>query len=234
VIFVSKSLVNEYKNFIDNLNKISVIPNGINIKQLTENTNPRYFIHDNKLENKIILFSIGRIDKLKGFQKVIEIFPKLKEKYDNLIYLIAGKDGGFKKELQKLIKNKKLINSVQFLGYVNHQTKKNAFAAADLVLIPSLYEPFGIVILEAMGFGKPIISTKRGGIKEILKHEINGILINPSDQLELYDQIDKLLKNKELREKLGKEAKRSVQKFDWKKIIFKVNEIYNKVLNIKT
>ncbi|MHA1249031.1 MAG: glycosyltransferase family 4 protein [Candidatus Helarchaeota archaeon] len=228
LIFVSKSLLFDYRFLINqnNIKKIIIIPNGINIKELTKNSNAENIINKLNLKNHRILFSIGRLDKTKGFQNVIKIFKNLSENF-NVVYLIAGPDSGYRSELQNLIKKNNLENKIFLLGLVDEQRKRDLYAAAEIVLCPSLYEPFGIVILEAMAFGKPIISSNIGGIKEIIKDNYDGILVNPGDRDLLLKKIILLLKDDELRKKLGTNAKNSVKRFDWNAIIKKIDKVYN-------
>jgi len=232
IIFVSKSLLRDYSFLLNRkiINKIRIIPNGINIKSLIENANSQQIIKKFNAKDKFILFSIGRIHKTKGFQNVIKIFPKIKIKFHNIIYLIAGKDNGYQKKLEEMIQKNNLQDNIFLLGSVSDKMKKDLYASAEIIILPSLYEPFGIVILEAMAFGKPIITSNLGGIKEILKNNFDGILINPNDEKLLLDKIIFLLENEKKRKELSKNAKNSVQRFDWDNIIKKINIIYKKTV----
>jgi len=152
------------------------------------------------LQNKktIILGVIGRLDKSKGFDLAIKAIKLLEGFLDkNFILKIAG-SGEEENSLKKLTAQLKLENKIQFLGWTD---KKKFFNDIDIFIIPSKKETFGLVILEAMKFHKPIIACNADGPKEIIRNEIDGLLVNlePLESVEcgISEAVKKMLQNKD-------------------------------------
>jgi glycosyltransferase involved in cell wall biosynthesis len=146
-------------------------------------------------KNELIILSLGRITKMKGFQNIIKLIPKLKKQNLSIKYLIAGNDDGYKQELIKLIKKLNLIKNVIFVGFLNHEEKKQYINECDIFAIPSLWEPFGLVALEGMLFNKVIISTEIGGLKEVLKNYNKKINLKDKNLFKLLESKKKLQGN---------------------------------------
>ena len=119
-------------------------------------------------QNATTILSIGRISKMKGFQLVVEKLPELIKNGLNPYYFIMGDDDGYKDELENLIKEEKVQDRVIFLGFMGPKDKKVYLEQCDIFAAVSLWEPFGLMVLEAMYFGKHIWSSEVGGIGELL------------------------------------------------------------------
>jgi glycosyltransferase involved in cell wall biosynthesis len=144
-----------------------------------------------KPENKVIL-SLGRLeDTQKGFSFGIKAMALLKDKYPNLIYIIAGK-GPDMEMYKKSISKYNLEGRVKLLGYVTDEQKYSLFRRSDVFLLPSSGETFGLVIVEAMHFGKPIITTKNEGSIDIIKDGYNGFFAE-RDEKDIADKVHKVL-----------------------------------------
>jgi glycosyltransferase involved in cell wall biosynthesis len=203
-----------------NSNKIDVIHHGINLNNhLLEE-------HDNKsLTGKINICSIGRLEKIKGYEYLIKALKEyLKTEEDNIICNIVG-DGSERKNLEKLCEELQIKKNVRFLGYLDNV--EQVLKKSDIYVQPSLNEAFGISLLEAMKFGKPVIASEVGGIPEIIKNNKNGLLFKNKDYCELASKIKELVKNDKLRNEIGKEARKSVESnFQIKKSIQRIEEYY--------
>ncbi len=117
-----------------------------------------------------IIFSLGRIEETKGFQLVVEgILPKFLEKGTDVVYFIAGRDMGYQENLEELMKSLDLQDKVKFIGFVEPSIRDDYIRQCDYFAIPSLREPFGLVALEGMVQGKPIIYNDEGALSEVLK-----------------------------------------------------------------
>lgn len=181
-----------------------------------------------------ILLTLGRIEKRKGHIFVIESIKKLKIKYPNINYVIAG-DGKEKKNLQKIVLENKLSANIHFVGKVNEYQKKYLFEKTDLMIMPTLdessknsIEGFGIVYIEAAFFSIPSITTNVGGTSEAVLNNLTGTVINKIEDLNV--SILELLENKEKRLNLGRFAKeRAINEFHWNQIIKKHLSIYKKI-----
>lgn len=174
--------------------KTTVIPNGLNRKPLQELANVDTRIKHNIPENALYILSLGRISKMKGFQKIIGIISEFEEKGVEIKYLIAGKDNGYKKSLENLIRERNLENNVEFIGYVGGKEKNKYLVDCDALTIPSEKEPFGLVALEGMYFGKPILSSNKGGLRFVLKNYAKKINL---DEKNIVEKINKYKKIKD-------------------------------------
>ena len=124
-----------------------------------------------------------------------------------------------------------LEKDVIFTGFVDKQTIGKIYSLSDIVAIPSLNEPFGIVVLEAMLFRKPIVGSNSGGIPEILQNNVNGQLIDPKDAFKFADALEKYLKNQDLSEKIGRlNREKVIKEFSWTKTAERTIEVYKMVV----
>lgn len=177
---------------------------------------------------KFRIFLAGRIVKEKGFQNVIRAVAKSEHKKD-IEVVLAGK-GSYLTYLKR-ISNKQEVD-FKAVGFAGQSELINMYNSADIFVTPSLWEePFGIVNIEAMSCGKPVIGTISGGIPEIIEDGKTGILYKKNDVSKLKDSIDLLYEDEQLRRKMGKNGrKRAVKMFDAKKNTIKYYKTYKKML----
>ncbi len=202
----------------ENKKKVKVVNPGIdtNIPFITEEEKQtlRKKYH---LENKVILFSIGRLIKRKGFDKVIEAMPEVLSIAPNLYYVLAGtgEDEEYIKEKARSIKN------VIFLGKIKEREKWTWLALCDIFIMPARnrdgdFEGFGIVYLEAGLMSKPVIAGDSGGVRDAVSEEKTGILINPNDTSQIAKAIIRLVQDQKLQHELGlKGRERAIKQFNW-------------------
>jgi glycosyltransferase involved in cell wall biosynthesis len=219
--FIKKELISRYNVPSE---KISVVYNSIDLEdyKIKDDT----FRKKYNLENKKIILAIGRLIKEKGFQNLIKAIPIIKRKVPEAVVVIIGPNNYYKPELMRLSKT---TENVIFTNTISEDMLKSAISSSDVISIPSLYEPFGIVALEAMAYEKPIVASKVGGLSEVL-NESNSSLVKPGDVKELANEIINLLNNKKLSIKLGEKAKKDVKKYDWKNNIDNIINIYEDVI----
>ncbi len=172
---VSKFILNDSRNKFKQ--KSIVIYNGFDYYSYNK-VNKKYDIRNkHKLKkDDFIILSIGRITEMKGFQLVVKKIPDLIKNGFKPIYMIMGEDDGYKAELQRIISKEKLVDNVLFLGYMNIDDKKQYLEQCDIFAATSIWEPFGLIALEAIFFNKIIWTTNIGGLKEILKEYKKKIL----------------------------------------------------------
>ncbi|MFC1663749.1 glycosyltransferase family 4 protein [Patescibacteria group bacterium] len=219
IIGISSGVTNEAKSY--GAKKITTIPVSFDIG---------LFLSKSKKEappNKIpIVLYVGQIKKAKGVQDLIEAVKVLKKKFKvNSRLLIVGmpanpKDEKFYRELQK--KSRGL--DVKFLGWVPHQRTPKIYKKADIFVLPSYSEALGVVIMEAMASGLPVIATKTSGAKELVKNDKTGFLVQIGDAIEIGEKIKTLSENKSLRESMGKAGRKRIEE-----IMRKVDKEYKKV-----
>jgi len=170
---------------------------------------------------KIILGVIGRLDPTKGFAHAIRALKNLDEKF---VLKIAG-SGVFEASLRNLVKELNLENRVEFLGWIE---KKSFFEQIDIFIFPSDEEPFGLVLLESMKYGKPVIVSRVDGPKEIVRDEIDALMFD--DPKKIPDLVTKLVSDKNLANQLVSSSfQRVKEKFSFKNLEQKLAEIVGKI-----
>jgi len=234
IIAVSKAVKQFMSHIVSRPEKIKVIPNGIDLEQFTYHSNNRKLRREFNLplDVPIILF-VGRLSIRKGIHILVDAFKHVIKEFPEAKLLIAGK--GFLKEyLRYKVKANNIVDKVEFLGYISDEKLVKLYITSDIFVCPSIFaEAFGIVILEAMAAGKPVVATKVGGIPEIIDHEVNGLLVEPNDAGELSNAIIRLLSDKKEMNKMGKNARKKVEEaYDWNKLVFRILEIYEEVMTI--
>ena len=159
--------------------------------------------HTNKiLHNKFVLLFMGRLGTRKGIYDLVDVLVKHKAEFNGKMQFLFGGDGEVE-QIQTIIKENGLENIAQYQGWVNGEKKEKLLNLADAYILPSYNEGLPISILEAMSYGLPTISTKVGGIPEIIADGVNGYLITSGDKDAIYASIKKLLDNPELAKQMG-------------------------------
>lgn len=203
-IAVSKYIKQNLEKSGINGKKIIVVYNGVDFKEITNKVN-----EDNK---KIIISSVGRLHKVKGYENLIKAASLLKK--DNWTIEIAG-EGQEKNNLQVLIDSLNLKDKVKLLGHVEDIDK--VYENTDIYIQPSLSEGFGLTVVEAMGFGLPVIVTPVGSLPEIVQDNETGIIAEGTDPDSLLGAMNKLIENPVQVQKMGVLAAEDVRKrFDVK------------------
>lgn len=187
------------------------------------------------IESKHILLFVGRLIEVKGIKYLIEAVGIASGRLPDLKLLIAG-TGNLERGLKEKVKKSNLSSYISFLGDVKHENLIDYYNICDLVILPSIIDKYGqteslgIVILEAMSCGKPVIASNVGALPEIVKDGYNGALVNPGNAVDLASKITKILKvtDKNL---LQKNARRTAEQYSWSNIGKKHSEL---ILNGKT
>ena len=226
IISPSEYYVNESRFLGKYRDKIVVIPNGINIEDFDisyskEECRERLGL---PLDKNLILF-FGVLIERKGVDILIKAMPKVIKNSPDTKLVIAG-EGWFRKRLEKLSQTFGIENHVEFTGYIKEENKPLYYKATDLFVLPSLDECFGIVNLEAMACGTPIVASNVGGIPEIIKDKENGLLTPPKDPDALANAITYLLENEDVREKIGRNGRKKVEDYSWDEIAEETEKVY--------
>jgi len=166
-------------------------------------------------ENMKYLISVGRLIKRKGFEYLISCLKLLD---DNVALLIIG-DGDEKAYLSDLAYKLRLKERVHFLGQISEEKKFQYLSNADIYVLSSLHEGFGIVLQEAMQVGLPLVSTNHGGQVDMVKHNVNGLLVERCHVQGLADGIKKLLNNKKLYQRISQNNRAALDKYNTRTII---------------
>lgn len=164
-------------------------------------------------EKSVVILSVGQLDKCKGFDRVIENLILLLTQGIDVHYILCGQ-GACELELKSLARRLRVDKRVHFAGYVSDRELAGYYAACDLFAMLTLFdtrsasiEGFDAVYLEAGYFGKPVIASCLGGVIDAVRHEENGILVNPNSGYEIFQAFSRLCKDQQLREKLGRIGK---------------------------
>ena len=219
------------KNYLD---KIVVIPNGINLEEVTTNLTreeSRIKLGLPLNKTKIILF-LGSLVPYKGPDILLKAFKIVKKEFPE-VKLIFGGRGQMLVELQSMAKQFGLEDDVIFLGFVEEEDKALYYKSADIFSLPStnMAESFGIVNLEAMASGIPVVGSNLGGIPDIVKEEENGLLAKPRDPQSLANSLLKLLKDDDLRQKMGNNGRKMAGNYTWDKIAKETENLYKDILD---
>ena len=186
-----------------------------------------------------IIISVGRIVPVKGYEYAIKAFHTLKHEYKikDINYYIIGPIGDIKYylSLHMLIRKLGLTDIVKFKGPIRDKYElAELILNSDVYLSPSLYETFGISILEAMALGKPIIATDVPGHREIIKPFYTGLLVTPKDYRALAEAIAEVFQNAKLYKILAQNVLKEVKKYDIRTIASLYEMVYNEVASLDT
>jgi glycosyltransferase involved in cell wall biosynthesis len=227
----TKKELTEFYNISEE--KIHVIYNGVNTQKFKPpNRNKTELRRELGLnpDRKMILF-VGRLYSRKGLPTLLQAAQMVVKDFKNTQFVISG--GGFKQneeKLRKLARQQGIEDNVSFVGYFPDEKLPDLYAAADIFVLPALYENFPFAILEAQSTGLPVVSTRVGGIPELIIDSQSGLLTEPSDHEQLADAITKLLQDSSLAEKLSKKARQLVEeKFAWPLVTSQVIDLYQKI-----
>lgn len=232
IISPSEHYIDESRFLGKYRDKIVVIPNGINLEDFDigyskEECREKLGL---PLDGKIILF-LGTLGPHKGPDILVKAMPRIIKEIPDAMLLFVGK-GEMEKELRLLSKKLGVNKHIKFAGFVGDSFKKALFyKSADIFAFPSFSEIFGIVNLEAMACGIPIVASNVGGIPDVVKDEENGLLVPPGDSEVLADVIIYLLENEDVREKMGQNGRDKVKDYSWDRIAKETEKVYYEVLS---
>jgi glycosyltransferase involved in cell wall biosynthesis len=170
---------------------------------------------------------IARFEKAKNIETLIVAASEVLKRYPEIKLVVVG-GGTQEKELRALAEGLSISNNVEFHNF--RPDVENVLSDAAVFVLPSIYEPFGMVAAEALAAGLPIIASRVGGLREIVKDGINGFSFNPKDWQDLSKKILLLLENQKLREEMKNKAKESAKDFSPENIALKYLRVYFDVL----
>ena len=214
--------------------QITVIPNGIDPLDLQPVDDLDHLRAQFAAPDERLILLIGRLVYEKGFQLALEALPGLIERLGNVRYLVAG-SGTHEAELRAQATALGIDDHGTFMGWIGDDVLHSLYRIADLCVVPSLYEPFGLVALEAMASGCPCIVADTGGLREIVPDDDRvGLRFNGGDPEHLAVMVERLLTDDTLRERLVMEASEHVLRFDWADVARQTAEVYSELgRNIK-
>ncbi|MBN2015640.1 glycosyltransferase family 4 protein [Candidatus Dojkabacteria bacterium] len=220
IICPSKSAIILLEKFNIRKDKAILIPSGIT-KSLFKEGKGHKFIKDfeipsNEFRYKVLW--IGRIRSKNGLENLETATKQL----EDTLFIFAGPEEKTGSKIKDLYDGQR---NVLFTGPIKHNDIIHALRYADIFVLPSFFETFGPIILEAMAQGLPIVSTNKGGPAEIIKENF-GVLQNPADQWAWMLNIERLLKSRKLKKQMGENARREAEKYKWEDLVYQVLEVY--------
>ncbi|KAL9374306.1 hypothetical protein Peur_033926 [Populus x canadensis] len=205
-------------------NKIRVWNKGVD----SESFHPRFRSHEMRMRlsngepEKPLIVHVGRL----GVEKSLDFLKRVMDRLPGARIAIIG-DGPYREELEKMFTGMPAV----FTGMLGGEELSQAYASGDVFVMPSESETLGLVVLEAMSSGIPVVGARAGGIPDIIPPELDGktgFLFNPGDLDDCLSKLEPLLDNQELRETIGKAARQDTEKYDWKAATKKIrNEHYS-------
>ncbi|WP_445509231.1 glycosyltransferase [Rossellomorea marisflavi] len=220
VIVCSDHMKDEVRTLFPAAKACTVIPNGVELGKGTEiepSNDGSYF------------FAIGRMVSEKGFETIIQTAERMKKEERDFSVVIAGK-GPLLDDYRMRVREGGLSGMINFVGFISDEERNRYLRGCQAVLFPSLYEPFGIVALEAMAYKKTVIASNTGGLKTIVKHEQTGLLFQPEDADDLYGQIRRVMENRQQAAEWGRNGHKLAESlFSWERIAELTWQIYEDV-----
>jgi glycogen synthase len=213
--------------------RITVIPNGIDPADLPHpgaRELARLRARFAEPRERLVLL-IGRLVYEKGFQLALEAMPRVIKAVPGTRFLVAG-SGTHEEELKKQAEELGLMEHGTFLGWIGDDVLRSLYAIADLTVVPSIYEPFGLVALEAMASGCPVIVADTGGLREVVPNGGAGLRFRPRDPRALARVAIRVLSDSELEARLIAEAHEHVRRFDWTDIAAETAGVYADLLGV--
>ena len=205
-----------------NIKNTVYIPNGVDIEKFNKKKI--------KNTNKIKFLFVGRLEKQKGLSYLFEAINILKTKNSNFEVYLIGK-GSEEIYLRRLILKFGLKRYIKFLGKKLSQEITSYYINSDTFILPSVWEGFPLTLLEAWAAGLPVVVTDVGGISKICKDKENALIVPPKSPKKIAEAMLKLIENKKLREKLGKNGRKLVEeKYDWGKVTKRFESIYRNIM----
>src|SRR5215210_1838512 len=206
--------------------RVAVIPNGIDPSELVpvddlDTLRGRFAEPDERL-----VLLVGRLVYEKGFQLALEALPGLIERVGNVRFIIAG-SGTHEQQLREQARELGLDEHGTFVGWIGDDVLHSLYRISDLTVVPSIYEPFGLVALEAMASACPCLVADTGGLREVVPNEDVGLRFQARDPESLSQMAERLLTDRDLRDRLVAEAQEHVLGFDWYDIAAQAIEVYN-------
>jgi len=235
LIALTKFEAEQYRSFNIPYEKIVIIPSTFDASKYEKLLPKGKFREKYNVgsDEKIVLY-LGRIHKRKGIDILIEAFTQVIKKYHDVYLFIIGPDDGFQNQLQALIKNCGIEHKVVLTGPRYGREKLEALADADIFVMPSRYEAFSRSLREAMAFGKPVIASDVGGLRDLIKNRETGLLIEPGNIEQLQSAILYLLENPDKAKEMGQRGRKWItSNFSIKKIVDAVEHLYEEAIDQK-
>ncbi|MGH8615736.1 MAG: glycosyltransferase family 4 protein [Gammaproteobacteria bacterium] len=205
---------------------VYLVPNGV------DNSSPNGIPQDLRIDKRgrLIIASVSRMTKKKGVDELVQIAPRLLQTCDKLLFLMIG-EGPQRVKLERRVGRLGIARHFLFTGQISRATVLRLLEQADIFVLPSKREAFGIVILEAFSKAVPVVARNHSGVSDIIDHNRTGLLADDAD--ELAEHVQTLIANSDLGRTLAQAAEREVVKYQWIEIAKRVEAIYRQIIGEK-
>jgi phosphatidylinositol alpha-mannosyltransferase len=220
---------NPAKNFVNKYfpADYKIIPNGVDTKHFSSEVAPIEEFGDGKLN---ILF-VGRLEKRKGADYLLKAYRQVKRDVPNSRLIIVGPGTRLRDKYEKQVAKHEL-KDVVFVGYTGYDDLPRYYKTADVFCAPATgWESFGIVLLEAMAVGKPVVASNIDGYASILTQGAEGLLVPPKDAGSLAQALTSLLSDETRRKEMGARGRLKAQEYDWENVARRVIDLYREVID---
>lgn len=202
-----------------------IIPNGVDYQRFATPAPPFPQFKDGKLN---VLF-LGRLEKRKGLPYLLQAYAQVKGRLPDSRLIIVGPDGGMRAGAEAFVRREGLTDVV-FTGYVCEEDKTRYYRTADVFCAPNTgNESFGIILLEAMATGAPVIASNIEGFAYVVAHEQEGLLVPPRNATALADALVELLADADRRREMGRRGQEKASQFAWDRVSQQVLDFYRRV-----
>ncbi len=204
----------------------SVIPNGVSLERFNPSVKPFEEYRDGKIN---IVF-VGRMEKRKGLHYLLGAYNKLKKENDNIRLIVVGSGKTLRKAYETYVR-KENLQDVVFIGEVAFNDLPRWYQTADIFCSPATgEESFGMVLLEAMALGKPIVASANEGYSTVVTNGKEGILVTPKSVDELEAALKKLIDDGDLRQQMGQAGLETVKQYDWPVVAQRILAYYDECI----
>ncbi|MFX1466110.1 MAG: glycosyltransferase family 4 protein [Promethearchaeota archaeon] len=207
-----------------------VVPHGVDLNRFNPNISGKHIRDHFNIGDATVILYVGRLEAHKGLQwllKAIELIKK--ERKDVKIKIIIVGSGRERKSLEKITKRLNITDRVIFSGRVSVEELPSYYAASDIFVIPSLYEGFGLPILEAQACGSPVIGSDCTAIAETIG--LGGVVFEPNNEVSLKNEILRLIDHKQTYNKFVEKSLENVEKYRWQNVIDRIEKILRNASN---
>jgi glycosyltransferase involved in cell wall biosynthesis len=230
VICVSRAEADQLARLDISKDRIRIIPNGVDMDRFTPVPGPGRFREFTGIDSRFVLYT-GRLATNKGLEYLIEAFADVKKNHKDMELVLVGQDNGVGPDLRKRARRLGIQDSLHLTGHIpDDDAFKSAYAACDLFVLPSEYEAFGIVLVEAMACEKPCVGSNMGGIPEVIDDGKTGFIVDYADSGKLSDAMNRILDDDRRARDMGRLGRKRVEeRFTWEKVVDELESVYGEL-----
>ncbi len=238
IVATSPQEQDHMRSLVSTKGNIDIIPCGTDIHRFGSWTKESARATLGIDQDEKVVFYVGRFDPRKGIETLVRAVGQSKLRGQEKLKLIIGggsrpgqSDGIERDRIEGIVAELGMSDFTIFPGRLGDDILPAYYAAADVCVVPSHYEPFGLVAIEAMASGTPVVASDVGGLQFTVVPEETGLLAAPKDEADFADAIDRILSNPDWRDQLGKEARARVEsKFSWDGVAHQLSDLYTKLI----